>query len=422
MISLAYGALWIFVFTVPWERIVSLPGLSIMTRGTGALAVIVALFSCVVTGRIRRWHPFHVFALLFILWAALGVITLKIQKIPLKVWTFGQLFLAVWMIWELASTGWRMRGLLLAYVLGAYVAAFDTILLFRRQGAAVRRLAAGGGDPNEFAMTLALAVPIAWYLGMTYHKPVLRWICRGYLPVALVAIGFSGSRGGLIAALTGLMIVPMTMTRLSPGRLVAAIVLLGISGSLAVAYVPDTLLHRFASTGTEVEDLRFGGRFKLWVAGIQAFTYRPLVGYGTSGFKGAITPMLGDAAQVAHNSFISVLVEEGTIGLLLFLTMLGSVLLAVLNMRSLERRFGLALAATLLVTMLPLTWEDSKPGWIIMALLVGLSQAYLTETGRLPAQARQQPVLVGTRPGLAPRPQRPVLTRRRGGPEPDGPA
>ena len=50
------------------------------------------------------------------------------------------------------------------------------------------------------------------------------------------------------------------------------------------------------------------------------------VGYGTGLFKGAITPKLGGAAQVAHNSYISVLVEQGIVGFLLYMTMVLGVL------------------------------------------------------------------------------------------------
>jgi hypothetical protein len=38
MTSFAYAALWIFVFSVPWEKTLALPGLSIVARVTGGLA------------------------------------------------------------------------------------------------------------------------------------------------------------------------------------------------------------------------------------------------------------------------------------------------------------------------------------------------------------------------------------------------
>jgi O-antigen ligase len=391
MTALAYGALWIFAFSIPWERVLVLPGISIITQVTGGLAFALALFAVVISGRFRRWHLFHVVALLFWIWAAIDLFFNETgQKLPNKLWTFGQLLLVVWIIWELATTERRLLGLLTAYVLGAYVSVFDTVLIFRRQAGALRRFAAGGADPNDLAMILALGIPMAWYLGLRYRQPLLRWVCRGYLPAALLAVGLTGSRGGMLATTVALAIIPVCMTRLTPGRMATAFAMLAISGALAVAYTPETLIERLATTGTELEGGRLGGRGKLWVAGFQAFAQRPLVGYGTGRFREAITPMLGESAQVAHNSFISLLVEQGIIGFVLYLIMLVTVFRSVLRLPRLERRFAIVLFATMGAAMMPLTWEDRKAVWLVMPTLLGLSRVYLARraaTAAVPAPA-----------------------------------
>jgi O-antigen ligase len=224
---------------------------------------------------------------------------------------------------------------------------------------------------------LALALPMAWYIGMTHPRPWVRWLGRAYLPVALLSIALTGSRGGMIVCMVALLIVPLAMTSLSPGKLVSAIAMLAISGALAVAYVPDTVVQRLATTGESVQDLSLGGRFKLWQAGIHAFIEKPVMGYGTSAYKVAINPEMGDLTQVAHNSYISVLVEEGLVGLFLFLAMLASVFFVINRLPRLEHRFALVLFITLCVAISPLTWEDQKPLWFILAALVGLAHAQL---------------------------------------------
>ncbi len=409
MTWLAYAPLWIFVFTVPWERLLVLPGVAIIPRVTGALALGLALLAVVISGRLRRWHPFHVAALLFWIWAAFGLLLFaRGERLPAKFWTFAQLLLVLWMIWELAPSVQRLRGLLTAYVLGAYVAAFDTIMVYRREAGALRRFAAGEADPNDLAMVLALALPMAWYLGMTYRRPLLRWVCQAYLPVAVVAIGLTGSRGGIAATTVALLIVPLSMTRLSPARLVTAMVMLGVAGALAVAYIPETLIQRLSTIGTELEGGSIGGRGKLWKAGLEAFAYHPVVGYGTGRFKTAITPILGDLSQVAHNSYISVLVEQGIVGFLFYMTMLVTVVLSVLKLPTLERRFTLVLLATLGVAMLPLTWEDTRAVWVILAAVLGFSQAFIAERG---GASRQQPPHRAAPAAARPRTAGP-LTRR----------
>ncbi len=248
-------------------------------------------------------------------------------------------------------------------------------MLYRREAGELRRFAAVESDPNNLAMTLALAMPMAWYLGMTSRSALLRWVCRAYLIVGFVAVALTGSRGGMVATIVALMIVPLTMTKLSPGRLAAAMIVVVVAGAVAVAYVPDRIVQRLATTGTEVEDLTLGGRFQLWTAGAKAFAARPLIGYGTGGWRNAVSPWLGPDPQVAHNSYLSVLVETGLVGLLFYMAMFIAAFLALLRLGSLERRFALVLLATLGVAMLPLSWDDQKAVWFVLAALVGLARA-----------------------------------------------
>nr|MBA3319611.1 hypothetical protein [Gemmatimonadales bacterium] len=244
MNSIAYAALWVFIFSVPWERILVMPGISVMPKVTGAIALGLAVMTAVLSGRIRRVHSFQLLALLFVLWAGVVLLIVGGAKLPNKYWTWPQLVLVAWMIWELAPSASRVRGLFTAYVFGAYVAVLNTLLLYRREAGVLRRFAAGGGDPNDLAMVLALGIPMAWYLGTVYRHPLLRWACRAYLPAAVVAVGLTGSRGGLLATTVALLIVPLSMIRLSPGRLAAAISMLALAGILAAAYTPDRLIQR----------------------------------------------------------------------------------------------------------------------------------------------------------------------------------
>ncbi len=302
---------------------------------------------------------------------------------------------------------------MVAYVFGSYVAALSTIMLYRRAAGQLRRFAAVESDPNNLAMTLALAIPMAWYLGMTSRNGLVRWACRAYIVVGLVAVGLTASRGGMVATFVALLIVPLTMTRLTPGRMATAIMVLMLSGAVAVAYIPDKIVQRLATTGTEVEDLSLGGRFQLWRAGVHAFAQRPMTGYGAGGWRGAVSPWLGPDPQVAHNSYLSVLVETGLVGLLLYLSMFAAVFLAMLGLPSLERRFGMVLLATLCVAMLPLSWDDQKAVWFVLAALLGFSQAIATGIGGAggnPPPLRTAPAM---RPAPPSRPRDPVTRAAR---------
>jgi O-antigen ligase len=419
MSSLAYAALWIFIVSVPSADVAIGAAIS---RLAGVAALGLALLTIMMSGRLRRWDRFHVAAFLFVVWTGFGLLFLTMQGFlsdlnlvenQRKFWTFVQLLVAVWMVWELAPSRRHQIGLLTSYVLGTYVAAFNTILTYRKEANSARRFAAGGADPNDVAMTLALALPIAWYLGMTYDKPVPRWVCRAYLPLGLVALGLTGSRGGMVATVVALLIVPLSLPKLSHRGRTISIMLLILSGALAVRYVPETLLQRLAETTSKVEEGSFSGRVAIWKAGVKAFADKPLMGYGTAGFKKAVAPYIIEGGpRVAHNSFLSVLVEEGAIGFVLFALMFLAVFRAILDLPSMERRFGLVLLATLGVAMLPLTWEAQKPVWVILALLVGLSRAQVGPIGafRQPNLQRAVPI-----PGQrrSARPMEPLTAPRR---------
>jgi len=406
MTWVAFYSLWLFVFTLPWERLVSLPGLYIVSRATGGLSLGLTLFAVVMSGRVRRWRAYQIAAFLFVIWAGISVWISGIPQIPQKYWTFVQLFAVVFMMWQLAPTAERVRRLLEAFALGGFVPAFATIALFIQSHGSLRRFSAAGADPNSLAMTLALVMPIAWYLSLTTERPLRAWIYRSYIPIGLFATALSASRGGLIAWIVALSIIPLTM-KLSPGRLAAVMAMMAVSAVLLAVYVPENIVQRFGTTGTSlgssVQGGGLGGRVRFWIAGFHAFAYKPLAGYGTGGFIRAITPELGAEALVAHNSFISVLVEEGLVGLLLYCSMLLAVLRDLFDLPSLERRFALVLFATLGTALLPLTWEDQKSAWYVMAILVGLTVYKGMRRPARPVQAMQaRPVTLARRPGGAP--------------------
>ncbi len=409
MIPAAYAALWFFIFSLPWENSVVIAGLGAISKLMGIVALGITLLAVVVNGRFRRWRPFHLLALLFVVWSGCNLFFFHAQQgLPKKYETYLQLALVLWMMWELAPSRKAVVGLLSAYVLGCGVAAVSTIVVARSEAGVLRRFAAQGFDPNELAMALALALPMAWYLALLSRRPLMRLVYRGFLPVGLLAIALTGSRGGLVASVVGLTIIPLTMTRLTPGRMAIAIAMLAISGGVAAVYAPQTVITRLATTRTEVEEGSLNGRLGIWKAGLTALLERPVTGHGVGGFQEAIAPILGQA-RTAHNSYISVLVEEGLVGFILFMGMLFAVFRSTLRLPTMDRRFALALYCTLGIAMLPLSWDAHKAVWFILGALEGFSQAQVGEmrlaswrerfrraaTVRAPSPARARVPLAG---------------------------
>ena len=226
----------------------------------GALALGLTVLAVVMAGRVRRLHLVHVAALLFWTWAGFELFLFHSgERVPYKFLTYGQLLLMLWMMWELAPSVERQLGPMTAVVLGTYVSVIETFHLYFRVAGSLRRYAAGEFDANDLAMMLALAVPIAWYLGMTHRRAILRWICRIYVPVSMATLGLTGSRGGMIAYTMALLFVPLSITCLTPGRLLTSFTMLFAACVLAVIYVPETSIQRLATAGTEIEAARFAG-------------------------------------------------------------------------------------------------------------------------------------------------------------------
>jgi O-antigen ligase len=371
MTSVAYAALWLFMFSVPWGKLLTLPGLASLAQATGALALGLTVLAVVMAGRVRRLHLVHVAALLFWTWAGFQLFLSHLGgRLPYKFLTYGQLILMLWMMWQLAPSVERQVGLMTALVLGTYVSVIETCRLYFRAAGSLRRYAAGGFDANDLAMTLALALPMAWYLGMTHRRPILRWICRAYVPVSVATLGLTGSRGGMIACTMALLFVPLSMTRLTPGRLLTSFTMLFVAGVLAVMYVPETSIQRLATAGTEIEAARFGGRDKLWRAGLEVFPANPILGSGVGSYRTAITPVLGPAAQVAHNSYLSVLVEQGIVGFTFYMLMFVAAFASVLKLPTLERRFCLVLMGTLALAVIA-----PRQGAVAPRIRVGIAPA-----------------------------------------------
>src|SRR5262249_31402327 len=109
----------------------------------------------------------------------------------------------LWLILQLVESARDAHVVLGAYVLGAVAAASYTIHEYRSgvSFANSGRYTAANADPNELALAMALAIPIAWYLGFTVSTRLLRIGFRASLMVLLAGIALTGSRGGVIATL-----------------------------------------------------------------------------------------------------------------------------------------------------------------------------------------------------------------------------
>ncbi len=330
MSKVAFWSLWCFILVLPWDVLTKLPVVGSIPRLVGLVASAVGVLYIVVRRRVRPLSWFHLFAMLFVLWAgATSFWSADAVATRTVFLTYLQLLVLVWLIPEIAWSADRQRALFQAYVLGAGVAAVLTIRDYVSGVVALEtvagRFAALNQDPNELGLTLALGLPMAWYVSLSQAHPRSGWMWRLYLPLAITAILLTGSRGAVLAGLVGLSIIPWTLRRMRLRTKVALSALAAGSLVLASYLVPDASLARIASTRADIEAGYFGGRGPVWLAGLEVAREHPLVGVGAGGYEEAVEPTIHQE-MVAHNVLLSILVEDGTVGFLLFVAMLVALL------------------------------------------------------------------------------------------------
>jgi len=313
----------------------------------------------------------------------------------------------VWLIWEIAWSPQRTRALLGAYVLGVSVAAVATVHDYLSGVHATGYPGRFNGlsvDPNELGVTLALGLPMAWYLSLSQRQQRVAWLWQLYVPVAITAILLTASRGAFLTMLVALAIIPATQGRLrlrSKAALCAVVV-----GSLVLAFsfVPEATLERLQTTQGDIESGYFGNRGRIWRAGLEVAREHPLVGVGAGAFGAAVVPSL-NFEWASHSVPLSILVEDGIVGLLIFLAMFGATITALRAVPRLPRRFGIMLLLTLGVGSLSLELGYRKQFWFVLGIVAAEAAATSVSARQRPrVDRRVGPTEGGGELGTGPRP------------------
>src|SRR5438445_6554445 len=334
MSKVAFWSLWCFILVLPWDALTQLPVLGSIPRLVGLAASAVGVLYILARRRVRPLSWFHLFAALFVLWAgASSFWSIDPEGTRTVFLTYVQLLVLAWLIWEMAWSPDRQRALFGAYVLGAGVAAVLVISNYLlgvafRPDVVTDRFAALNQNPNELGMTLALGIPMAWYVSLSQPDRRIAWMWQVYLPLAITAILLTASRGSVISMLVALLIVPATQQRLRLRTKAALYALAVASLTLASDFVPEESLERIKSAPRDIAGTYFGDprpgdaiRSAIWIAGLEVAREHPLAGVGAGAFGAAVEPTLHNE-WVSHQVYLSSLVEDGMVGFLLFLAML----------------------------------------------------------------------------------------------------
>jgi O-antigen ligase len=168
---------------------------------------------------------------------------------------------------------------------------------------------------NDITVLAPLALTVAWLR----PRPLIRLGAMGFFALLVSVIVLVQSRTAFVTTVGAVgAFAALAGRRAFAHRKHVPLMLLG--GVALIALIADACLgFRFAHKVTH--DWRGSGRFALWATALSMFQSAPLLGHGPSSFV-----WLGaDAGTIpwAHNLYLKLLAEEGAVGLLCFLGLIG---------------------------------------------------------------------------------------------------
>jgi len=184
-------------------------------------------------------------------------------------------------------------------------------------------------DNNDFALALIMNVPLMFYLGRTERIPLLRKACTAGIVLTVVTVLLTHSRGGFLALVATLLVLAWRS-----GRLLAAGFTLGLMTIAFFLVAPQHVLERMASIFTAgAADPSAASRIVTWQLALHMIQDNPIWGVGLRNFQayfytyGIPAGLVGpdSTPHVAHNSYLQIWAEGGTLAFVTYLALLGSV-------------------------------------------------------------------------------------------------
>ncbi len=167
-------------------------------------------------------------------------------------------------------------------------------------------------DNNLFAIAVIMTLPMLYLCWHEARQRALRHLFLLLMLLSVVAALSSWSRGALIALAVTLALLAMDAMK---KRAVLLLVVLGIL--TAGLLLPEQWFTRMGTTVSYQGDASAENRLQVWKAGYYAASVRPVAGGGFEGWR-----FTNQSNLDWHNSYVEMLAEHGSVGLLLWLALL----------------------------------------------------------------------------------------------------
>ncbi len=370
MRRIAWFLLLLFAFAIPWEYSLDLgEPLGNIARLVGLLLLLAAVPALLQSRRARAPGPMQILVLALYLWFCCTYFwTIEPLVTLARLRGFFQEMIVVWLVWEFAESAGDLRALMRAYVAGCWVLAILTVVNFATAEpiAGQIRFVAEGQDPNDVARFLDLGLPMAALLVNSERKWPWRALAAGYLPVGIVAVLLTASRGGFLAATVALAGSGVLLMQGRQRRVLAATLGLPPVAVLLWLIIPHGTFERLATISEQLQGGDLNLRWNIWVAGWHAFVRAPFFGTGAGSFVSAagLAPL-----DTAHNTALSIAVSGGLCALFLAAAILVAAIWSIRQTHGPVRWAMATLLLVWLVTSLVDTVEESRSTWLMLAMI-----------------------------------------------------
>ena len=181
-------------------------------------------------------------------------------------------------------------------------------------------------DNNDFSLALVMAIPMLFHLGLTEKNETLRKVFHYSIPLTIITIALTHSRGGMLSLIGAFGVLIWR----SKNR-VAGFSAAGLLGLTVLLFGPSNLRSRISTLKNVETDSSASARFRSWAAAYRMASDNLVLGVGLNKFRQSYmtyqpnpTPqeLNGKNIFVAHNSYLQIWAETGTISLCLYLYMI----------------------------------------------------------------------------------------------------
>ena len=227
------------------------------------------------------------------------------------------------------------------YVNAMVISNIIILFIFRESVMAGERLAFSWGNRVSSYQLFGVEVVTAGSNGIAYYSGValilsvyiflklkdkIKYLYLSYILLFILTILTTGSRKGMLIIATGLIILPLLITKNSRkfkliygvSAFFAGVISLVLTQTIPFLYdmIGERIARIFLSIFTgEVIDVSMDTRITLVDSALNLISSNPIFGYGLDAFR-----VLGPWGIVTDNNYLDILVSSGIIGLLIFYT------------------------------------------------------------------------------------------------------